>query len=462
MVAPNPAVLPAGWFPLWRHVERDRFLRSTARFRIIRAGRQSGKTEVSLRVLVRQALAQCQYVDAVYVCAAPTQDQARLIFWDRLKALVPDWSLVGKPKEGRMEIRLRNGSMIRVVGLDKPKRGEGRPLSGVVISEFAACKREAWTDSLRPALNMRRGWAIIESKPLGFNHHMQTWQEWAAVRHKGEFDAFYWSAEDVNTAEEIASLKASMDPATYSQEILADPRTLIGRAYYQFDRRFNLPQAGETLAYRPDRPLIFAFDFNESPGVAVVLQEHDAPERALGTLTEDGRTVTVKRSQRFTAAIGEVWIPKHSNTPMVCRRLCQDWAHHKGRVLIYGDATGGNAGSAKVAGSDWDLVKQTLRPVFANLHDAVRDSNPLERARVNAVNSRLRAIDGTVRWVIDSVKCPHLIDDLEGVRLVEGGSGEILKKPKDPLTHISDAAGYYIHEQWPIDERPAATVQTVL
>lgn len=459
MVAEASQILPAAWMPLWRHPERDRFMRSKARFRIIRAGRQSGKTEVSIRSLVFAAVQQCQFTDALYVCAAPTQDQARLIFWDRLKALVPEWAIVGKPKEQRMEIRLRNGSMIRVVGLDKPKRAEGRPLSGVVISEFAACKPEAWGDSLRPALTQRNGWAILESKPLGFNHHMQTWNQWAALRSKGDFDAFYWSAEDVNTDEEIASLKASMDPATYSQEILADPRTLIGRAYYQFDRRFNLPQAGEHLKYRPDRPLLFCFDFNESPGVAVVLQEHDAPERELGTIEEGGQTIKVRRAQRFTAAIGEVWIPKHSNTPMVCRRLIKDWGHHKGKVVLFGDASGGNKGSAKVEGSDWDLVKATLRERFAYIEDSVAASNPPERARVNAVNSRLRAIDGTARWVVDPDRCPHLIDDLEGVRLVEGGSGELLKKQGDVLTHISDAVGYYVHQQFPIGEGREATVR---
>lgn len=459
MVAMNPSLLPAGWFPLWRHVERDRFLRSKARFRIVRAGRQSGKTEVSIRFLVKEAMAQCAYIDALYICAAPTQDQARLIFWDRVKALVPEWAIVGKPKDGRMEIRLRNGSMIRVVGLDKPKRAEGRPLSGVVITEYAACKREAWTDSIRPALTQRNGWAIIESKPLGFNHHMQLWNEWASLRAKGEFDAFYWSAEDVNTDEEIASLKASMDPATYAQEILADPRTLIGRAYYQFDRRFNLPQSDNEVAYRPDRPLLFCFDFNESPGVAVVKQELDAPERMLGELSEDGRIVQVKRAQRYTASIGEVWIPKHSNTPMVCRRLMQDWGHHKGKVILFGDASGGNKGSAKVEGSDWDLVKATLREKFAFVEDAVQASNPPERSRVNAVNSRLRSIDGTVRWIIDAKRCPHLIDDLEGVRLVEGGSGELLKKQGDVLTHISDGAGYYIHQQYPVGEVSTMTVQ---
>ena len=47
-----------------------------------------------------------------------------------------------------------------------------------------------------------------------------------------------------------------------------------------------------------------------------------------------------------------------------CKKLIADWENHKGRVVCYGDATGGAGGSAKVKGSDWDLIKEELHPVF--------------------------------------------------------------------------------------------------
>jgi hypothetical protein len=37
------------------------------------------------------------------------------------------------------------------------------------------------------------------------------------------------------------------------------------------------------------------------------------------------------------------------------------------------------------------------------------------------------------------------VRDFEGVRLVEGGSGEIDKNADKKLTHISDAIGYRIY-----------------
>jgi hypothetical protein len=178
--------------------------------------------------------------------------------------------------------------------------------------------------------------------------------------------------------------------------------------------------------------LIFCFDFNINPGVAAVCQE-----------TADG-----------TAVIGEVWIPRNSNTELVCRRLLADWGEHAGAVECYGDATGGAGGSAKVAGSDWDLVRSTLRPVFGNrIVFRVPRANPRERARINSVNSRLKSADKQYRLFIDYRKARHVADDLDGVALLEGGSGEIDKEHGDKtLSHISDALGYYVAYAFPVDE----------
>jgi hypothetical protein len=77
-------------------------------------------------------------------------------------------------------------------------------------------------------------------------------------------------------------------------------------------------------------PLMLCFDFNVSPGVAVACQEHD-----------DG-----------THVVGEVFIPRNSNTPMVCRKLLSLYGERqRAPIEVYGDASGGAGGSAKVAGS---------------------------------------------------------------------------------------------------------------
>jgi hypothetical protein len=111
-------------------------------------------------------------------------------------------------------------------------------------------------------------------------------------------------------------------------------------------------------------------------------------------------------------------------------------------VRLYGDATGGSRGSAKVSGSDWDLVNAELKPVFGDrLSSRVPAANPAERVRVNAVNSRLKTASGEIRIMVDLIKALHVVKDLEGVRLLEGGSGELDKKADAKLTHVRTRAG---------------------
>lgn len=140
-----------------------------------------------------------------------------------------------------------------------------------------------------------------------------------------------------------------------------------------------------------------------------------------------------------------------SNTPMVCNRLIESWEDHQGNIICYGDSTGGNEGTAKVRGNDWDLIKETLTGAFGDrLYFNVPKSNPSERQRVNSVNSRLMSATGAVRFLIDGKYCPKLIQDFEGVKVVEGSAGELDKKSDASLTHLSDGVGYYFHKEYPV------------
>ena len=123
-------------------------------------------------------------------------------------------------------------------------------------------------------------------------------------------------------------------------------------------------------------------------------------------------------------------------------------------VYVYGDATGGAQGTAKVTGSDWEIIKQMLHSKFGDsLRMKVGTSNPAERARVNAVNSRCRSQSNVIRLMVDPHKCPDVVKDFEGVRVLEGGAGEIDKKSDASLTHWTDALGYYIEAEFPVRNR---------
>ena len=131
--------------------------------------------------------------------------------------------------------------------------------------------------------------------------------------------------------------------------------------------------------------------------------------------------------------------------------MIDSYGQHKEEVLCYGDATGGARGSAKVKGSDWDLIRNALRPIFQDrVHFRVGDQNPRERVRVNAMNSRLQTMDKKIHLVVNPVTCPHVIEDLDGVILKDDGSGEIDKEDNKEITHLTDALGYYVERKHPV------------
>lgn len=438
----------------WRPTLNQRLLeRCDKRFVVVPAGRRSGKTKIAKRKLVATAIGETRWPDARFFAAAPTRDQAKQIYWADLKRMVPRSLIQGEPRESELIIPLYNGAEIHVVGMDKPQRIEGRPWNGGVLDEYGDMKKEALDENIRPALTDRHGWLWLIGVPEGRNHYFDTFTKAKSPEYADEWTSFTWTSAEVLpqylgyvesrrlgitdpraiaklghdlAAAEIASAKRDLDPLTYDQEYNASFVTFEGRAYYMFKAEKH---AAVSLSYRPDiHELIFCFDFNRSPGIAVVCQE-----------------VADK-----THVIGEVYIPKNSTTPAVCRKLIADWSHHKGRVLCYGDATGGAKGTAKVAGSDWDIIETMLRPVFGNmLYMNVPDSNPRERARVNAVNSRLESTTGEVRMLIDPVKAKWTARDLDSVVTLKGGAGEIDKDADSALTHLSDALGYYIEKEFP-------------
>lgn len=428
----NLIVLPSRYKPLIPHPVQLEWNASTARFNVVPAGRRSGKTERAKRKLVRRALAAVDtpWDDPHFFAAGPTRDQAKRMYWSDLKAMVPP-ELIANISESELVIKLVTNVHIHVIGMDKPERVEGSPWDGGIMDEYANMKAHAWPNHVRPALSDRRGWCDFIGVPEGRNHYYELYMR-AISGEDPDWRGFTWKSADILPADEVESARRDLDELVFQQEYEASFVNFVGRVYYPFEVATH---THKNVQYNPNLPLIFCFDFNVAPGVAAVLQEQ--PELPNGL--------------PGTAVIAEVYIPQGSNTPMVCRKLINMYEKHPGLIYCYGDATGGNAGSAKVQGSDWDLIRATLRPVFQDrLRFAVDSSNPPERSRVNAVNSRLKTTTGEVRLMVNPITAKNVVRDFEGVRCVEGGSGEIDKDTDKTLTHITDAIGYYIHKRFPI------------
>ena len=220
------------WYPLKAHETQTAMMASTARFLVVPAGRRSGKTERAKRkgVMVAYSLPPGGRVGF----GAPTRDQAKSIFWDDLKAMIPKF-FIAKVMETDLAIRLKNGVEIRVVGMDRPERVEGQPWDWFCLDEYANCKEEAWAAHLYPALSTigREGKAWLIGVPEGRNHYYDTYKK-AKADDTGEWAAFTWFSSEILPARTIEAARRDLDPLTFEQEYEASFVNFSGQAYYPF------------------------------------------------------------------------------------------------------------------------------------------------------------------------------------------------------------------------------------
>jgi len=394
--------------------QQKAFLKSGQRMNVAAAGRRSGKTMTG-KLRGRKRALTIPYENGRVIFAAPTHKQARRVFWKDVRRMFKPFT-VGKPKDGDMSLMLVNGVEVEVMGLDVPERAEGAPLDHIQLDEYANMRPEVWTDHIRPMLAERNGTADLTGTPEGRNHYYELFIEALKDEHWG---AFTWTSEEILPPDEIERLKKDLDELTYQQEICASFVNFEGRAYYSFDIEKHV----KVTEYDPRAPIALCMDFNAKPGTSSVIQEHPV----LGTMI-----------------IAEIFINRYSNTPEVCKYFLEKFRNHKGDVLLFGDPAGNQRKSSNVRGTDWDLVRQELQPVFGSrLKWRVDKSPPSIRGSVNAVNARLSQGKMCVHPA-----CEWMIKDLDGTERDE--TGDIVKKQGDLLTHLTDGVRYYIARTWPI------------
>jgi hypothetical protein len=452
-------LLPRSWKPQRFHVAQSAAFASQARHRAIEAGRRSGKSEGRKREIAIAALdPSWPLEDRFLVVGAPTQQQSMRLYWRSLLRLIPKRFVLDIRKTD-CEIELVNGALIRVVGMDKPQRAEGDPIDGLWLDEFADMRlgRSVIDDHLGPSLSTPDrppGRITVYGTPdmrtgAHFIDLCDRWRERSEAG-DGAFGYWHWSARGIVSDDEWSEKQRTLDPASFAVEYEARRVSTGNRAYYTFAREQHVRP---NLRLMPTRPVIVCCDWNWDPATASLVQEQT-------TLDYPGRS---DLPREFTAVLGEVML-RSSNTPSVARSVLA-WLgerKHVGTVYVEGDPAGGAQGSARVEGSDIELVRKCLSPTLGDrLSMRFAAAAPKVVARINAMNGRLLNALGEVRLIVDSA-CVAMIRDLEQVHLVEGGHHVEIAKPTSGagklLSHLSDGLGYYIARQWPI--RGPVTITT--
>ena len=187
------------------------------RFKIVAAGRRTGKSRLAAWMLILYAL-QTKKGQVFYV--APTQGQARDIMWQTLMELGHE--VIKTAHINNLQITLINGAIISLKGADRPETMRGVSLRFLVMDEYADMKPEVWEQILRPALADQKGDAMFIGTPMGRNHFYDLYM-YGELGEDETYKSWHFTSYDNPLLDpaEIDMAKKSMSSFAFKQEFMA-------------------------------------------------------------------------------------------------------------------------------------------------------------------------------------------------------------------------------------------------
>lgn len=380
---------------------------SPARFKVICAGRRSGKTFLSIRQL-------CYYAripnrEVFYVTSS--YRAAKMIVWKNLKNRLLDLRWVKKVNESELSITLKNNSTISLKGSENINALRGISLAYCVIDEAAFCDPDLFPEVIRPALADQQGDAMFISTPAGKSNYFYDLYQ-AAGSTPG------WQAWQLTTLEsgmvpeeEILAAKQEMTDSQFRQEFEASFEDIGNRVAHAFTREQNVKQYTQP---KP-RELYIGIDFNLNPISASVLARDESTLHAI-----DEIEIYTSNTDELVAEIQH----RYPNT----------------RIYAFPDPSGSRTQTSSAGRSD-HMILQNAGFIIKSprKHDPVKD-------RINAFNARLCNANGEVNLYIDPT-CKRTIECLEKHSYKTGTS---IPDKDSGHDHLFDAISYAVSFMFPI------------
>ena len=221
------------------HSKQQEIVRSPARFKVIRAGRRSGKTTLEVEDMAFEAVSG---KDRNIFYIAPTQIQAREIIWEMMKKRL---SGIAKFHEQRLEITVPTvdggHSTIKLAGWENRENFRGKAAYKEVFDETDTMKDFfiGWQEIFRPALIDTGGSATFIGTPKKENPNLRRLEKIAET--DPDYKAFHFSSLDNPYLPEAEKIKAKeeLDITTYKQEILAEYVENAG-ALFKYDALIDI------------------------------------------------------------------------------------------------------------------------------------------------------------------------------------------------------------------------------
>lgn len=193
---------------------------SDARFRILRAGRRWGKTELAAHEIIMAAIrGEHQMVWWV----SESDKNVRRGYRKVLQQLPRDLLAAPPPSESSNDriLRFKNGSTVEFYTAGSPDSLVGEGLDFLVVDEAALIDDNVWFQRLRPTLADKKGRALIISTPRGRNWF---WKLWTRGQRGGDYASWHYTSYDNPTIDhaEIEDARKTMPRIIFEQEYLAE------------------------------------------------------------------------------------------------------------------------------------------------------------------------------------------------------------------------------------------------
>jgi len=236
------------------HTNQQAILDSSARFRVVMAGRRFGKSELSQIEIIVNAL---QGKQVFYV--TPIYNLAR-VFFDQLSKAVPF-----EANKSELSIKFPNGGAVYFFTGERLDNLRGRKFHFGVIDEasFIPDLENGWLNSIRPTLTDYKGRALFISTPKGKNFFYSLFlkggeQDWQSFKFTTYDNPFL----DKN---EIDDARMQLPEVVFEQEYMANPAE---NAANPFGSTY-IKQCTFEASHEP--PIAFGIDLAKSVDYTVIV-----------------------------------------------------------------------------------------------------------------------------------------------------------------------------------------------
>ena len=411
----------ARWYPLIHHPVQDALVNDKVRFKVVPAGRRSGKSERAKRFVVRE----CMREVGAYFIAAPTRDQVKRIYWGDVKRLSFCSALPDRPSETELMIRYPNGSTLSLIGLDQPQRMEGSYWSGGIVDEIADTKPNAWSQNISPALDTfnperpdYRAWCWLIGVPDGMNHYFDL-AEYARTANDPDWKLYTWPSADILPQDVIDAAKRRMSAMQYRQEYEASFETATGRIYADYG-----PGNYTDARLETHEQLLWTHDFNFTPLSSAI---------------------AVRRGDNI------LFLEEIVLASAVARQSAMEFVerykdHANKHVVVYGDPSG-RAGEKHGQMSDYLEIEEVLRNAGWQFTRRVRPSTVSIKDGQNAVRAKIANARGDRSLFMNPATAPMAHKALLTGQLKEGST--FIEEDAESQ-HIGTAVRYLVSYEFPL------------